>query len=72
MYHFDIGKLHYKYLIGPYTVGIITPSAQKHFRTIREVRGGRTTETMDIKNGSSDNLLTAEEVAAYVLKHKLI
>lgn len=70
MYHFDIGKLHYKYLVGPYTVGIITPSAQKHFRTIREVRGDRP-ELVNF-DGSSDNRLTAEEIAAYVLKHKLV
>lgn len=71
MYRFEVGNFKYKYLVGPYTVGIITPSGKKHFRTIKEVRNDSVAAPA-VENGTADNRLTADEVAAYVIKHRLL
>ena len=71
MYRLEIGKMKYKYLVGNYTVGIISKqSHQKYFRTIREIRGSN--DPTGISNGSADSKVTGEEIAAYVLKHRLL
>jgi hypothetical protein len=70
MYCLEIGKMKYRYLVGNYTIGIITPKHQKYFRTIREIRGSN--DPTGISNGSADSRVTGEEIAAYILKHKLL
>jgi len=72
MTNIEIGKLKYKYLVGTYTVGIITPSRKRHMRRIDEVSGRPANSHTGIEDGTSINRLTPEEVAAYVIKHKLI
>jgi hypothetical protein len=72
MHIITIGNLTFKYIVGVYTVGIVTPSRKSCIRDIEEVsgrpRGGRT----GIENGTADNRLTPEEVAGYCLKNKLL
>ena len=61
----------YRYIIGSTTIGIITPTNKKYFRTITEVKGNRKSADTGIDNGSCDCKLSPEEIASYVLKHKL-
>jgi hypothetical protein len=71
MYCLEIGKMKYRYLVGSFTVGIISKlSHQKYFRTIYEIRGS--IEPTGISNGTADAKITGEEITAYILKHKLL
>jgi hypothetical protein len=71
MYHIEIGTLKYRYLVGTYTVGIITPSRKRHLLRIDQVTGRPAGSRTGVNNGTADSRLTPEEVAEYVLKNKL-
>lgn len=78
MYHFEIGNvegkapLKYRYLPGSYTVGIITPSRKRHVFPIHEVTGRRENHRQGTENGLADSRISPEDVAAFVIKHKLL
>jgi hypothetical protein len=71
MYHIEIGTLKYRYLVGPYTVGIITPSRKRHLLRIDVVTGRPANGRTGIENGTADNRITPDEVAEYCIKNKL-
>lgn len=75
MYYIEIGgkpdgtqRLKFSYIIGAFTVGIITPSRKKHVFKITEVSGRLENPRL---GGNSDSRLTPDELAAFVIKHKL-
>lgn len=78
MYEFELSfvegrkPLKYRYLPGAYTVGIITPSRKKHLLPIHEVTGRKENHRQGTENGLADSRISPEEVAAYVIKHKLV
>jgi hypothetical protein len=72
MIRMQVGKWEFRYIVGPYTVGIITPTRQKYTVEIPRI--------VDPKNrvglesavlGSADNRVTPTEVANYILAHQL-
>jgi len=64
----QIGKWTYKYLVGPFTCGIVPPSGRKHLATIEEVQGdGKLAATRDSQSGTGDGRLAPDEVAAYIV-----
>jgi hypothetical protein len=67
----DKPALKYTYLVGAYTVGIITPSRKRHFYPIHEVTGRPFGHRIGENNGLADSRLHPDEVAAFVLKHNL-
>ena len=77
MYKFEIaakeGKapLRYTYLVGAYTVGIITPSRKRFTFPIHEVSGRPEGHRLPDSNGTADTRLHPNEVAAFVLKRNL-
>lgn len=78
MYKFEIAApglnkppLKYTYLVGAYTVGIITPSRKRFHLPISEVSGRLFGDRTGIEDGTADSRLTVDEIAAYVLKHNL-
>jgi hypothetical protein len=70
MYRITVGKWDYRYMVGPYTVGIITPTRQKHIASIADVRQGATGPT-GVTNGSADARILPDEVAEYILAQGL-
>lgn len=70
MYHIEIGTLKYRYLVGAYNVGIITPSRKRHLVLLKDVQNPAV-RLDDPKNGSADDRCSPEEVAAYVLTNNL-
>ena len=75
MYYFEIGKLKYSYLVGPHTVGIITPSRKKYLVPIVQIHVvAQEASVGEIvsPNGTADCRITATEIAAYVLDGKLL
>lgn len=58
------GKL-YSYIVGPYTVGIISPTRQKHIASLETVRAGKIGPT-GISNGLPDSRVTPDEVVDYI------
>lgn len=63
--------LKYTYLVGAYTVGIITPSRKRHLLPIHVVSGRPDGSRIGQNDGFADSRLHPSEVAAYVLKHGL-
>ncbi len=63
----------YRYLVGPYTIGIITPTRQQHLVSIEKVRASWTGAPIaaDTRNGMHDRRVTPEEIANYILKARL-
>lgn len=78
MYEFELnfveGKkpLKYRYLPGAYTVGIITPSRKKHLFPIHEVTGRKENHRQGTENGLADSRISPEEIAAFVIKNRLL
>lgn len=72
MYRIQIGKKNYTYLVGNHTAAIIPPSGKwvkDSFDAFREA--SKDISVIHIQNGTADGRIAAEEVAAYVLKHKI-
>jgi hypothetical protein len=63
--------LKYTYLVGPYTVGIITPNRKRFVFPIHEVSGRPEGSRVGQNDGFADSRLHPDEVAAFVLKHNL-
>jgi hypothetical protein len=63
--------LKYTYLVGAYTVGIITPSRKRYFYPIHEVSGRPFGSRIGENDGFADSRLHPNEIAAFVLKHGL-
>jgi len=63
----------FRYLVGPYTVGIITPTRQKHIASIPKIRAAWTGAPIaaDTRNGMHDRRITPEEIANYILISRL-
>ena len=70
MYKIEVSGLVYKYIVGSYSAGIISPSGKKHLVNLRVIRDPEIVDRGH--NGSSDDRLMPSEVAAYVLKNKLL
>jgi len=71
MNNIEIGTLKFKYLVGTYTVGIITPSRKRVVLRIDEVSGRPANSRTGLNNGTCDSRLTPEEVAEYCIKNRL-
>jgi len=63
--------LKYTYLVGAYTVGIVTPSRKRYFFPIHEVSGRPFGSRIGQNDGSADSRLHPNEIAAFVVKHEL-
>ena len=63
----------YRYLVGPYTIGIIPPTRRKHIVSIQTVREAWTGAEIpvDTRNGMHDRRVTPEEIANYILRTRL-
>jgi len=61
----------FTYLVGAYTVGIITPSRKRHNIPIHEVTGRPFGSRIGQNDGSADSRLHPNELAAFVLKYGL-
>jgi hypothetical protein len=63
----------FTYMVGSYTVGIITPSRQKHIVPIGAVRAAWKGAPIaaDTRNGMHDRRITPEEIANYILISRL-
>lgn len=72
MYYIEVLGLKYRYLVGIHNVGIVSPTRKRYLRRIDEVSGRAAGTRTGINNGTSDSRLTPEEVAAYVIKNKLL
>jgi|GEM_PF-6317545 len=70
MYRIVIGKGTYKYIVGNYTIAIITPSKKKHLALLSAVRDEKLSQNRT-QNGTADGRISPEEIVAYVLKHDL-
>ncbi len=66
MYRITVGKWDYHYIVGPYTVGIITPTRQKFMAALADVRQGATGPT-GLDNGTADSRVLPDEVASYII-----
>lgn len=69
MYKIEVLGLVYRYIVGSYSAGIISPNRKKHLVNLSDIRDPEVADRGH--NGSSDDRLTPDEVAAYVLKNKL-
>lgn len=63
--------LTYTYLVGAYTVGIITPSRKRYNFPIHEVTGRKENSRTGTNNGFADSRLHPDELAAFVLSRGL-
>jgi hypothetical protein len=70
MYHIELAGMKYRYLVGPYNVAIITPSRKKHLVLLSDVKNPAV-RLPDPPNGSADDRVAPEEVAAYILTKNL-
>lgn len=70
MYTFEIGSLKYRYVVGSYNCGIITPSRKRIMVLLADIQNP-SVRVDEPKNGSADDRLSPEEVAAYVIANKL-
>jgi hypothetical protein len=68
----DKPPLKYTYLVGAYTVGIITPSRKRYFFPIHVVSGRPFGSRIGENDGFADSRLSPNEIAAYVIKHRLL
>lgn len=64
MHRITVGKWTFRYIVGPFTVGIITPTRKKHVASIAAVRQGRRVTSQDYR-------VAPEEIAAYIVKERL-
>ena len=71
-FNFGTKTLRYRYLVGPYTVAIITPARKKHITSIAAIRDAAKGFAVHNQNGTADGRIAAEEIVAYVLKHRLL
>jgi hypothetical protein len=73
MHHITVGKWNFRYIVGPHSVGIITPTRVKHTATIVDIRAASINGavTYDDLPGSSDIRVTPGEIASYILAHQL-
>ena len=71
MHKIQVGKGYYSYIVGNFSVGIISPTRVKLMASIAKVRKGKTGPT-GIMNGLSDNRVTPEEVAAFITEQRLV
>ncbi len=73
MYQIQLVGKTYRYAGGPFTVGIIPPSRQKHIATINEIRGKKSGPIVEtgIRNGMHDSRVSVEEIASYILKNQI-
>lgn len=67
----DVGKWTFRYMVGPYTVGILTPSRKKHICSIEAITGERLRRVKPATDGMPDQV-TPEEVARYVIANRLV
>lgn len=68
MYKLEIGKLQYKYLVGPHVVAIITPKRKICKYLLSRVQSN---PSLRIQNGTADSRVSPEEVADFIVKHRL-
>ena len=68
LYKLDIGKLQYKYLASPHVIAIITPSRRIRKFPLYRVQSN---PKFRVQNGTSDGIISPEEVAAFILRHRL-
>ncbi len=60
----------YRYLVGPYNIGIITPLRNKHIVTIPVVRAAWKGAPIEVRsNGMHDQRVTPEEIANYIIRN---
>jgi hypothetical protein len=64
--------LRYQYLVGSYTVGIITPSRKKHVFRIGTVTGRPFNDRLAGNDGTANCRLSPEEVAEFVITRRLL
>jgi hypothetical protein len=70
MQRITIGEWEFRYIVGPYTVGIITPTRKKHVATITEIRAAATGPA-EVQDGTPDWRVTPEDIAQYVVANQL-
>jgi hypothetical protein len=75
MHHVQIGLWKFRYIVGPHSVGIISPTRAKYTATIEAVRQAALVNpgavTYDDLPGSSDVRVTPGEIASYILSQQL-
>ena len=71
MNRIDVAGLSYKYLVGPYTVGIICKNGRKHVASIEEVHGDGKLADTRTADGELLDRVSPTEVAAYILNNKI-
>jgi len=69
MYNIEVLGMKFRYVVGSFSVGIVSSKGKKHTVGLDDIRNPEV--TCRGHNGSSDDRLTPSEVAAYVLKNKL-
>jgi hypothetical protein len=68
LYKLEIGKLKYKYLASPHVIAIITPNRKIRIYPLEKVQSN---PKFRVQNGTSDGRIAPEEVAAFILRHRL-
>ena len=75
MHHVTVGKWNFRYIVGPHSVGIISPTRAKYTVPIDAVRQAALLNpgiaTYDDLPGSSDNRVSPGEIASYILAQQL-
>lgn len=69
MYNIEIAGMKYRYIVGPFSIGIVTPSRKRYIVPMMDILNPFLSRHP--KNGSADDRLSPDEVAAYVLRCKL-
>jgi hypothetical protein len=68
LYKLEVGKLKYKYLASPHIIAIIAPSRKIRKYPLHVVQSN---PKFRVQNGTSDGIISPEEVAAFILRHRL-
>ena len=68
MYRLIIGKLKYTYLVSHHVIAILTSTGQKYVFPLKKVQSN---SKFRIQNGTADGRISAEEVAAFILRRHL-
>lgn len=68
MTRITVGKWDFRYIVGPHTVGIISPTRKKHEASIAAVREG---STRVVDTTVAHERVTPEEVADYIIRMRL-
>jgi len=66
MHKILVGGKVYSYIVGPYTIGIVTPTRVKHLASLKTVRFGKTGPTGVPSNGMPDYRVTPDEIVDYI------